>query len=434
MERVIREKHSYLFIWAAAAAGFMVLSVILLSAFLVAAAGGNRATGRLESFYRHELYELADSAYNLETAAAKLLVSRTGKDLDGYLADLDRHAYAAAECVSKLPVEPVSASRALEFLNRVSDYAKSDVTGYEDTAEAIYAAARRLNEAIGDVLDQVDGGMRLVSGTITLGTEYEGTGDDDLAENSIDYPELIYDGPFSDGRKPDCYKALDALEPITADEAVARFTELFAASEAKILGESSYPETFEIAGRLGNLPVYASVSKRGGMVINLFVNKTVAKIDLTEKDAEILAVEYAEHLGYKSLRPVWYNENAGIAYVNLAPEADGIVYYTDLVKVKIAMDDGTVMGLEATGYCLNHTDRTLSPVIDAETAESLVSDKLTVTSTRLCVIPDGENEAFCYEVAGTYKGLDYFVYVDAVRGEQVNILRVIDEGQGRLTI
>lgn len=202
----------------------------------------------------------------------------------------------------------------------------------------------------------------------------------------------------------------------------------------RILGESSYPETFEIAGRLGNLPVYASISKRGGMVINLFVNKTVAKIDLTEKDAEILAVEYAEHLGYKSLRPVWYNENAGIAYVNLAPEADGIVYYTDLVKVKIAMDDGTVMGLEATGYCLNHTDRTLSPVIDAETAESLVSDKLTVTSTRLCVIPDGENEAFCYEVAGTYKGLDYFVYVDAVRGEQVNILRVIDEGQGRLTI
>ena len=434
MERVIHEKHSYLFAWLGIAVCFMVLSAIMIAAFVMAALGGYKASDRLENFYRHELYELADSAYNLETAAAKLLVSKIGENEEQYLADMDRHAYSAAESLSKLPVEPVSAAKALSFLNRVSDYAKSDTAGYEDVAESIYAAAERLSQAIGDVLDRVSGGFRLVSGTISLGTEYEAEDDGEIAENSIDYPELIYDGPFSDGRKPDCYMALEKLEYITAEQAVVRFEELFAATDAKVLGESEYPETFEIAGRLGELPVYASISKRGGMVINLFVNKTVAHINLTEHDAEILATEYAAHLGYEALRPVWYNENAGIAYVNLAPEIGGVIYYTDLIKVKIAMDDGTVMGIEATGYCLNHTDRELKPVIDAETAESLVSPKLRVTSMRLAVIPDGESERFCYEVAGEYKGLDYFVYVDAVNGSQVNILRVIDEGQGRLTI
>ena len=50
----------------------------------------------------------------------------------------------------------------------------------------------------------------------------------------------------------------------------------------------------------------------------------------------------------------------------------------------------------------------------------------------LAVIPDGETEKFCYEVYGSYKGLDYFVYVDAENGAQVDVLRVIDSGQGSM--
>ena len=40
---------------------------------------------------------------------------------------------------------------------------------------------------------------------------------------------------------------------------------------------------------------------------------------------------------------VWYNAQEGIGYVNLAPEIDGAIYYPDLVKVKIALDDGTLL-------------------------------------------------------------------------------------------
>ena len=430
---MINEKNNMRYLWISAIVGLALFAVILTGTLIAAGMRKSQADERLEAFYRHELYELADSTFNLETAAAKVIVSRTAPK--EYLADLDRHAYAAAQSVSKLPFEEVSATRALAFYNRVSDYAKSDVAGYEEAAENIYVTAKRLGAAIADVLDEVDAGLRLSDNIVSLGIEYEkGEGDEQISENSIDYPELIYDGPFSDGRKPQCYKALEELEEMTPEAAVEKFTQLFGASDAQIVGESGYPETYEITGKLNDMPIYASLSKRGGMVINLSVNKTVQSVDLGEKDVKNLAVRYAEKLGYTNMIPVWYNDNAGVAYVNLAPEVDDVLYYTDLVKVKIAMDDGAVLGLEATGYCKNHNDRTYNAVMGADTAESLVSDKLRIVSTRLCVIPVGEKEAFCYEVAGEYKGLDYFVYLDAVKGEQVNVLRVIDNDQGKLTI
>lgn len=63
-----------------------------------------------------------------------------------------------------------------------------------------------------------------------------------------------------------------------------------------------------------------------------------------------------------------------------------------------------------------------------------MSDKIDISCVRLAVIPVDEKQVFCYEVAGSYKGLDYFVYVDAVSGKEVNILRVVDNKQGSMTM
>ena len=48
------------------------------------------------------------------------------------------------------------------------------------------------------------------------------------------------------------------------------------------------------------------------------------------------------------------------------------------------------------------------------------------------MIPDGDSERFCYEVYGSYKGLDYFIYLDAHTGAQADVLRVIDSNQGSM--
>ena len=129
---------------------------------------------------------------------------------------------------------------------------------------------------------------------------------------------------------------------------------------------------------------------------------------------------------------MWYNEVGGEAIINLAPIVRGVVYYPDLVKIKLSVGDYKLLGVEACAYCTNHRDRTHPEVVMTEaSAKSCASKRLTVTNVRLAIIPFGNSERFCYQLSATYKGLDYFVYLDAVTGEQVRVLRVIDGGQGK---
>lgn len=432
--KVIEEKHSFLYLLFGSIAGLVVLAAALCYGFVYATTRSGAAAQRIEDGYVSQLWELRDNLNDMENVSAKLMVASGQTDTVMYACDLKRGAEAASIALSKLPVE----GEPIGLLNKISDFASSmirtSVSGrstadFTTSAEDVYVSIRILNSAVEDILIEVENGRRVSDG-ITLGF----TADGDKQENSVEYPELIYDGPFSDARKDPCFHGLENLGAITENEARLKFAETFSLENVELLGMSSQPEAYELQGMLGETPVYASMSVQGGMILNLTVAKTPKAVQLSEKEAERLAIDYAERLGYHDMVPVWYNAASGAAYVNLAPEAGGAILYTDLVKIKVALDDGTIMGLEAMGYCTNHHDRTFAPRMSAVTAKSLVSPLLSVGSVRLCVVPDGSTETLCYEVAGTYKGLDYFVYLSADDGREVNILRVVDDNQGRLTV
>ena len=251
---------------------------------------------------------------------------------------------------------------------------------------------------------------------------------DDRQEVTPDYPEMIYDGPFSDGKLPTSFKSLENMEEVTEEEALYRFGQLLNVSGAKIIGHSSEPDAYEIEAG----DAYGSVSVKGGMFLSLSIaDRTGDEVNLDEEDAYIHAEEYAAKLGYGDLTPVWYLKSGSVAYINMTPTVGDTILYTDLVKVKISLTDGTLLGLEATGYCRNHIERDISAVISERTAAELSG--IDYDSVRLCVIPDKETEAVCYEVHGTFDEMEFYVYVDAVTGERVKALKVVNSYGGRLT-
>ena len=110
--------------------------------------------------------------------------------------------------------------------------------------------------------------------------------------------------------------------------------------------------------------------------------------------------------------------------------------YTDLVKVKVALDNGEALGLEAKNYCLNHCkERNTSLTMNRAAVPTLVDDRLDIVSVRGALIPlDNGEERLCYEAAAKYNDLYYFVYLDAVNGETVKIMRTVDSAQGNLVM
>ena len=90
---------------------------------------------------------------------------------------------------------------------------------------------------------------------------------------------------------------------------------------------------------------------------------------------------------------------------------------------------------------MNHTEReNLAPQVDEQQALRAVSGRLTVTGSRLCVIPindglaSGKTEKLCWEFVGEWNGSRYFVYIEAETGEEEKVLKVVAGNGGTLTI
>ena len=72
--------------------------------------------------------------------------------------------------------------------------------------------------------------------------------------------------------------------------------------------------------------------------------------------------EFLNNHGFKDMKETYYLKQDGIVTINYAYTQNNVVIYSDLIKVKIALDNGEVLGIETTGYLNNHTQRDTSKV------------------------------------------------------------------------
>ena len=100
------------------------------------------------------------------------------------------------------------------------------------------------------------------------------------------------------------------------------------------------------------------------------------------------------------------------------------------------MSSGTVVGYDATTYFTNHTARTIASAQGSiKDAEVKVPSKFVVKGRRTVLAPlDYNREVLCYEFETTYNDSTYYFYINAVTGEEENILKVIETDKGNLLL
>ena len=136
------------------------------------------------------------------------------------------------------------------------------------------------------------------------------------------------------------------------------------------------------------------------------------------------------------MRETYYIKEGNIVTVNYAYEQNGTIIYPDLIKVKIALDNGDILGVEAFGYLNVHTKRNdLVPGITSEKAKEKLNKDLQIENERLAVIPlNNDKEVFCYEFKGKLEDREFLVYINAKTGEEEEILILLETEGGTLTI
>lgn len=396
----------------------------------------------LNNIYESEFYSFCDSVNNLETDLGKLTVARNSAESISIINDTHSHAISAIDSYSLLPINVTAKTSCLKFLNQVCDWsnsyaksvAKNADTDYREGAQKLYECAKQLNGKLKEIANKAHGNKIVKLSEDNLISS--GAVDLDLSINGLnmEYPTLIYDGPFSD-REEFVAKALENKRVISESEAVEIAKSNLAMTDIEVLGKSDRKvAVYELSGKVDGREAYACVTQKGGYVSLFLCNcDRESEVLLSEKQAEKIAIKKLEALGYHRMSAVWKNNNDGHIYINFAPVVDGIVYYTDLVKVRISLASGDIEGLEASGYVSSFTKRNYVAKITKEQARSNVYIE-SIESVRLAVIPVGSSERFCYEVYGTHNGEKYYVYIDAVMGEQADVLKVIGTNQGEVVM
>jgi germination protein YpeB len=256
-----------------------------------------------------------------------------------------------------------------------------------------------------------------------------------------EYPTLIYDGPFSESAENQAPKR-DPGERITAQQAQLAAQKLFPGCAVKASAYVPgalpvYELTLETADR-GEVDL--SLTEQGGELLSYMASPTGDKNDPpSDEESEKLkaaALAFLQELGVEDPAAAYAQYYQGVAVLNFAPRQDGVILYSDLVKVYMDRETGDVMGVDARNYRLNHRTRALpKPGITEQQAAEYVSDSLQVEQTALALIPlTKQTEVLCYEFKATQNDTFYIVYINALTGEEEQIFEVINSEEGDLVV
>ena len=429
-------------------ATILVLGGTTVSGYLLA--GKYRSS--LEYGYRRALSDLGDYVSNIESTLTKATYANTPPQQNGIAAKLMRESSGAKAALASLPLSGTELSNINKFIAQVGDFSMSlsnkvsaggKITEQEyQNLKSLEKYARSLVESIDDVQSKFSDGTLWIGEAETLLNNLEESAEPVLSDNFeeaskdfADYPTLIYDGPFSDHIGQQKPKFLEGESEILQGNAQAVAAEYFGVTPT---------ELSHTADTEGNLPTYnftlgdsrISVTKAGGHIASVMNPREITENRLDYQQALEKAQEFFTSRGISGLKESYYVINDNKCTLNFAYTENDIVYYPDLIKVSVALDNGEVVEYNAAGFLMNHTDREpMAPQLTQEQAQSSVSPYLTVEKGGLAVIPTaGLHEVLCWEfLCADQDGNQVLVYINASTGYEEQILILISSDQGVLT-
>ena len=411
-----------------------------------------------ENSYNAAFFELVDYVQNVETYLAKSLISSTPEHGAETLTNLWREANLAQAYLSRLPIESQELENTEKFLNQVSDYSYSlsrkniynESLSDEDfnNLKELHTYSQELENTLNQLSDDLNTGRfswgeLTEKGTVAFAQQVDNISKEsfsNLEENFHEYSGLIYDGAFSEHLTNAEPKGLtgDDIDEDQAKEIAENFIGIENIKEISNLGyfENATISNYGFSIKKNNdETVNISISKKGGHVISMNANRDVNTESITQEQADEKGKQYLESKGFSNMKETYYLKQDGIVTINYAYNQDNVVMYPDLIKVKVALDNGEILGLESTGYLNNHQKRDISNVkITKEEAKKNLNKNLEITSEGMSVIPtEWKTEILCYEFKGKVDEREFLVYINAENGKEEDILVITNTPNGTLT-
>ena len=176
---------------------------------------------QLNTIYQKGYYDFYDAINNTEVKMNKI-VSTTDKSLaKKYLMEISKNADEAQQALNNLPISTNGLEKSLTFINQVGGYTQTLANKLDkggSLSQDDKATLLKLNSSVADMrrnltkmTNQMNGGYDILSNSIKLDGDYNNftLSLKNMNASDIEYPSMIYDGPFADSQTKRQVKGLN---------------------------------------------------------------------------------------------------------------------------------------------------------------------------------------------------------------------------------
>ncbi len=407
--------------------------------------------------YTEAFSNLANYINSVENYLAKSMISKSSEHAAETLTQIWRDSNLAMVYLSRINLNDDELSQTAKFLNQVSDYSYSlsrkNISGEELTEDdlnnlkSLYDYSVSLETTLNQLSEDLyNGEINWDSFQNNSQMQFAQSVDNfsvfsNIDENLNNYEGLIYDGAYSDHVEKADKVGLTGYNIGEAKaEEIAK--EFFKDLEVEKVDKNAFLENatipaydFSVSLKDREEKYSITISQKGGHVVQTSLDRNVNEEKISQAEANEIGKSYLSSKGFKDMKETYFIKQGNVVTINYAYNDNGVIVYPDLIKVKVALDNGEILGIETTGYLNSHKEREyVYPKITIDEARKSLNKNLEIMSENMAIIPtEWKTEIFCYEFKGKVEDKEFLVYVNVETGKEEQILVILDTPGGTLT-
>lgn len=404
--------------------------------------------------YNRSMYDFVANVNNVENEIAKLKITSNDTYTLTTLASIFAKANSAKSNLDILPFSASSISNVSKFLTQVSDFSYSlmrniingeNISDYKEEIDTIYAKIYDLSNVTEEIYNDLNNKNIKWDELEKVGDEKIKTSQAEEELSSVnkigktftEYEGLIYDGAFSDHileMKPSFLTG----NILSSQEAENALKEKLNISEITFKEEQNGKielYIYDVKLKESDTLKTIYVTKDDGRIYQMVSDRKVEEENIDIEQAKKYAQDFMNKLGIYDITPTYYLKGENMVTISFAAIQDDVIIYSDLIKVKVALDTGEIMNFEANGYIYNHKERNISPNKTIDEAKEKLYQDLNIETQRLCIIPtDSKDEVLAYEFKGSIDDKEFLVYINANTLQEEKIYILLDTPGGTMAI
>ncbi|WP_430785520.1 germination protein YpeB [Virgibacillus flavescens] len=396
-----------------------------------------------ENDYQRAFHELTYHVDLLHSKIGTSLAMNSPTSLSPQLIEIWRITSQALSDVGQLPLALIPFNKTEEFLANIGDFTYKTAVRDLTTEPLSDEETKRLNdlyEQSGDVKNELRKVQHLVlkNNLRWMDVQLALASKDQQSDNTIidgfktvekkvdGYSESNVEltGNSSEEHK---YEFLTGSET-SQEEALKKARTLFnlkkdASLKITETGKGADFPMYSISYRGKGKNAYMDMSQQGGHPITLLVNRPIKQNKISLNQGLENAANYLSNHGFENMVSFQSDEYRNTGVFSFLYDQNGVRVYSDEVEIKVALDNGDIVGLTTRDYFMNHKERDIpKPAITENEAKKQINPSVKIQEQHLAVIDNtiGE-EVLVYEFLGVLNNETFRIFINAMDGTEEKV-------------